>query len=84
MGVVKYDHGNAYASRIDLRVNFIFKASSISQHNQYEGDHLSSLVLSSLLKLNIGDVVDVFINTGTLSKGTDGVYNSFSAILLSY
>ena len=78
--------GTASSSNITLRVNDVVKASSYCYYNgatTTTSRLYGSLSMSPVLKLDSGDLVDVFIVSGSLYEAT-GVFNSFSAVLLSY
>ena len=69
---------------IILRVNEATKANSFCFHDAASHTLYGSIVVSTLMKLETGDKVDVFVKSGTVAESGSGAYNRFSAILLSY
>ena len=67
---------------VNLRVNDVITATSFTQYVAASGHLYGALAVSPLLKLNSGDRVDVFIQSGSLSEEF-GVCTFFSAILIS-
>ena len=76
-------NGNVWC-RAYLRVNDIIKAKSFITPNS--GRNRGSCTITSVLKLNSGDKVDVVIENGWFweSPDSDGAYNYFSVFILPY